>query len=167
MIFNVLYYSHSKEKEVQGGDRMKRLLCAAVSALAIFIMYGCGSSINYELPDEPEKFNTQTFVSPTDKDDSYIVIEYNGKKYIPYGTLKGKLKGKDVGECLGYIVQDGTEDRNTRIYLLTANENSDYLAEINTEGFMEQPLFLRAEDTKGKNTDTPSYIENLGYDFWR
>ena len=163
----MLYYSHSKKKVVQVGDWMKRLLCAAVSTLAIFMLCGCRSGINYELPDKPEKFSTQTFVSPTDKEDSYIVIEYNGRKYIPYGTLKDKLKGKDVGECLGYIVQDGTEDRNTRIYMLTYNENNDYLAEINTEGFMEQPLFLRAEDTKGKNIDTPSYIEDLGYDFWR
>ena len=167
MIIYVLYCSYSKKKEVHGGERMKLLLHAAVPALAMLIMTGCGNNINYELPDKPEKFSTQTFISPEDKDDSYIAIEYNGRKYIPYGTLKGKLKGEDVGECLGYIVQDGTEDRNTRIYLLTADENSDYLAEINTEGFMEQPLFLRAEDTKGKNEDTPSYIKDLGYDFWR
>ena len=145
---------------------MKRLLCAAVPALAILIMCSCGNSINYDLPDEPETFSTQTFVSPSDKDDTYIAIEYNGRKYIPYGTLKSKLKGDDLGECLGYIVQDGAEDRNTRIYLLTADKDSDYLAEINTEGIMEQPLFLRAVDTNGKNTDIPSYIEVLGYDFW-
>jgi len=131
------------------------------------MMCGCGNGINYDLPDEPIKFNTQTFVSPADKDDTYSAIKYNDRLYIPYGTLGNTLKGEDVGECLGYIVQDGVADENTRVYVLTADKDLNYLALINTEGFMDQTIFYRAEDTRGKDTDTPSYIESLDYDLWR
>lgn len=137
---------------------------------ATLMMCGCqrGSyGINYELPDEPIKFSTQTFVSPVDKNDTYSAIKYNDRLYIPYGTLDKTLKGDDVGECLGYIVQDGVADKNTRVYVLTADKDVNYLAEINTEGFMDQPIFFRAEDTIGKNIDTPSYIHSLNYCVWR
>ncbi|WP_303787894.1 hypothetical protein [Ruminococcus flavefaciens] len=135
---------------------------------ATLMMCGCqrGSyGINYELPDEPIKFSTQTFVSPVDKNDTYSAIKYNDRLYIPYGTLDKTLKGDDVGACLGYIVQDGVEDKGARIYLLTATD--DYLAEIFINAGMQQPIFFRAEDTIGKNIDTPSYIHSLNYGVWR
>ena len=31
---------------------------------------------------------------------------------------------------------------------------------------MNQPVFLRALDTKGAEIDIPSYIDSLGYEFW-
>lgn len=146
---------------------MKRLLLVAFIGLTVFMAWGCGNGINYELPDEPIKFSTQTFVSPVDKNDTYSAIKYNDRLYIPYGTLDKTLKGDDVGACLGYIVQDGVADKNTRVYVLTADKDVNYLAEINTEGFMDQPIFFRAEDTIGKNIDTPSYIHSLNYGVWR
>ena len=135
---------------------------------ATLMMCGCqrGSyGINYELPDEPIKFSTQTFVSPVDKNDTYSAIKYNDRLYLPYGTLDKTLKGDDVGACLGYIVQDGVEDKGARIYLLTATD--DYLAEIFINAGMQQPIFFRAEDTIGKNIDTPSYSHSLNYGVWR
>lgn len=144
---------------------MKRLLLVAVIGLTVFMAWGCGNGINYELPDEPIKFSTQTFVSPVDKNDTYSAIKYNDRLYIPYGTLDKTLKGDDVGVCLGYIVQDGVEDKGARIYLLTATD--DYLAEIFINAGMQQPIFFRAEDTIGKNIDTPSYIHSLNYGVWR
>jgi hypothetical protein len=146
---------------------MKRLLLGAVVGLTVFMMCGCGNGINYDLPDEPQAFLTESYIDPSDKDDGYETIVYNGRRYIPYGTLGKTLKGDDVGECLGYIVQDGVADKNTRVYVLTADKDVNYLAEINTEGFMDQPIFLRAEDTIGKDIDTPSYIESLNYGIWR
>ena len=32
---------------------------------------------------------------------------------------------------------------------------------------MEQPMFLRAEDTYGKFVIIPGYIDDLGYDYWK
>lgn len=165
MIFDVLYYSHSKKSEHRGGVDMKRLLAGAVMGLTVFIMCGCGNGINYDLPDEPQAFVMEKYVNPSDKDDDYETFVYNGRRYIPYGTLGKTLKGDDVGACLGYIVQDGVEDKGARIYLLTAAD--DYLAEIFINAGMQQPIFFRAEDTIGKNTDTPSYIESLDYGIWR
>ena len=63
------------------------------------------------------------------------------------------------------IVQDGAGDKGARIYLLTATD--DYLAEIFINGGMQQPVFFRAEDTIGKDTDTSSYIHSLDYKIWR
>ncbi len=144
---------------------MRTMSKAAALLGTLFILTGCGKGINCDLPPEPIKFNTKTYVSPTDKDDTYLEIEYDGRKFLPYGTVERSLKGEDVGKCLGYVVQDCTEDKNTRICLLTATE--DYLAEIFIDAGMQQPVFFRAEDTIGKTADTPSYIKSLDYDIWR
>ena len=132
---------------------------------AMLILTGCGNGINYDLPDDPIKFETQRYVSPKDNDDGYQIIEYGGRLYIPYGTISRSLKVEDVGECLGYIVQDGVEDKNARIYKLA--ETGDYIVDIYINGEMDQPVFYRAENTIGKNIDTPSYIDSLNYDIWR
>lgn len=149
----------------KGKRHMKAIKRTAALLGTMFLLTGCGNGINYDLPDDPVKFETQSYVSPKDKDDGYQIIEYSGRRFIPYGTIHRSLKGGDVGDCLGYIVQDGVEDKNARIYQLTETDN--YLTEIFINGEMQQPIFYRAEDTIGKNIDTPDYILSLDYDLWR
>lgn len=147
---------------------MKLSKAAVLLIPAVFMVCGCqrGSyGINYDLPDDPQAFVMESYVNPSDKDDGYETLVYNGRRFIPYGTISRSLKGEDVGVCLGYIVQDGAGDKGARIYLLTATD--DYLAEIFINGGMQQPVFFRAEDTIGKDTDTPSYIHSLDYKIWR
>ncbi len=130
-------------------------------------MVGCSGRINYALPQDPIEFHTGTFVNPADADDGYLSFEYNGRTYIMYGTLKGRIGAKDVGECLGYIVQDGEKMEDVRVFLLNESANADYLVEILTEGFMQPPVFFRAVDTAGKEIYTPVFIDDLDYEFWQ
>jgi hypothetical protein len=168
MIFYMIYYDYSKKTELHGGVCMKLSKLGVLLIPATLMMCGCqrGSyGINYDLPDDPKAFVMEKYINPSDKDDGYETLVYNGRRFIPYGTTGRSINGDDVGACLGYIVQDGVEDKGARIYLLTATD--DYLAEIFINAGMQQPIFFRAEDTIGKNIDTPSYIHSLNYGVWR
>ena len=134
---------------------------------ALLFLTGCGRRIDYELPENPIEFHTGTFVNPSDPDDTYQSIEYDGRTYIVYGTIRKSIKGDDVGKCLGYIVQDGTVMKDTRVFLLNADPDANYLVRFAVGGFMNQPDFFRALDTRGKMIDTPPYIESLDYSFWK
>ena len=138
----------------------------AVSVLLLFLT-GCGKRIDHKLPESPIEFHTGTFVNPDDFDDSYQSIEYEGRTYIGYGTLKNSIDGNDVGKCLGYIVQDGVVMKDVRLLLLNDDPDANYLVQIFTDGFMNQPIFFRAIDTKGKEIGVPPYIENLDYPYWK
>ena len=57
--------------------------------------------------------------------------------------------------------------KEVRIFLLNADPDANYLVRIFTDGFMNQPLFFRALDTRGKAIDSPRHIENVGYySYW-
>ena len=133
----------------------------------MLILAGCGKRIDYELPVKPIEFHTGTFVNPADSDDTYQSIEYNGRTYIGYGTLKHSIDGDDVGACLGYIVQDGVIMKDVRVFLLNADPDANYLVRFSTGGIMDPPDFFRALDSKGKTINTPPYIDPLDYTYWK
>ena len=138
-----------------------------VAAVLLTVLSGCGKRIDQALPTTPIEFHTGSFVNPADSDDTYPSFEYNGRTYIGYGTLKNSIDGNDVGKCLGYIVQDGIVMKKVRVFLLNADPDANYLVQIFTDGFMNQPIFFRAIDTKGKEIGVPPYIENLDYPYWK
>ena len=140
---------------------------AFIAAALLFLAAGCGSRIDDALPESPIEFHTGTFVNPADSDDTYQSIEYNGRTYIGYGTLKNAIDGNDVGKCLGYIVQDGVVMKDVRLLLLNDDPDANYLVQIFTDGFMNQPFFFRALDTKEKVIGIPPYIESLDYTYWK
>ena len=131
-------------------------------------------SIYPNLSEKAIAFHATEFID--DKDDSgYLVIEYNGRKYMPYGTIKRSLKENDIEKCIGYLVQDenttSMPDENntdTRIYSLTEDKENNFLMEyyIGTT-LMNQPSFWRAIDTKGKDIVIPDYIDLLDYTYWK
>ena len=137
-----------------------------VAAISMLILAGCGRRIDFELPENPIEFHTGTFVNPANPDDACQSIEYDGRTYIWYGTQKKKFDGNDVGKCLGYIVQDGVVMKDLRVFLLNADPDANYLVRFSTDGFMDQPDFFRALDSKGKTISTPQYIECLGSSYW-
>ena len=145
---------------------MKKSITTAFCIAVALLLTGCGRRIDYELPVNPIEFHTGTFVNPADPDDTCQSIEYNGRTYIGYGTLKGSIDGNDVGQCLGYIVQDGVVMKDVRVFLLKADIDANYLVQLVSGGFMDQPVFFRALDTRGKTIDTPPYIERLEYPYW-
>ena len=109
----------------------------------------------------------KAYVNPDDPDDGYMSIEYKDRIYIPYGVLDGKLGGTDVGECLGYIVQDGEVVESSRVFTLSQDPDYNFLVDLNAEGFMDVPMFYRAIDTKGQDIDIPGYIYDQGYEVWK
>ena len=92
-----------------------------------------------------------------------------------YGTLKGNIKEKDIKDCIGYIIEDkeiqrivGENDKNNRVYTLTADSDNNYLMVYYiVSEIMNQPSFWRAIDTKGKNIGTPIYIDEPDGVFWK
>ena len=138
-----------------------------VAAAFLLCLAGCGKRIDYELPEKPIEFHTGTFMNPADPDDSYLSIEYDGRTYIIYGTLKNQIDGDDVGACLGYIIQDGVSMKDSRIFLLNADPDANFLVRVSTGGMMEQPDFFRALDTKGKTICAPRCVQSLDYSFWK
>ena len=148
---------------------MRNRITAAffIAAAILPVLAGCGRRIDDTLPETPVEFHTGTFVNPADSGDTYQAIEYNGRTYIGYGTLGDSIDGDDVGKCLGMIVQDGVVMKDERIFPLKADPDANYLVRIFTDGFMNQPFFFRALDTRGKAIDTPPYIESLDYPYWK
>jgi len=137
------------------------------TALLLFLSAGCAPRIDDDLPESPIVFHTGSFVNPVDSDDTYQSIEYNGRTYIGYGTLKKSIDGNDVGKCLGYIIQDGVVMKKARIFLLNADPDANFLVQIFTDGFMNQPFFFRALDTKENGISVLPYIESLDYPYWK
>ena len=145
----------------------RRILVAFCLAAALVIFLpGCGKRIDTALPEAPIEFHTGTFVNPADPDDTCQSIEYNGRTYIGYGTLKGSIDD-DVGQCLGYIVQDGVPMKDVRVFLLNADIDENYLVQLVSGGIMDQPVFYRALDSRGKIIFTPKYIKGLDYTYWK
>ena len=144
-----------------------RTVVSFVPSALLLILAGCGRRIDYGLPETPIEFHTGTFVNPSDSDDTYQSIEYDGRTYIGFGTVKNRISRDDVGQCLGYIVQDGVVMKDVRVFRLNADPDANYLIQIFTDGFMNQPIFFRALDTRGKIIGVPPYIENLDYSCWK
>ena len=117
--------------------------------------------------DNPIEFNTSTFINPSNEEDTYSAIEYNGRTYVLYWTLKWTMKNSEISECIWYIVQDWVKIEDTMVCLLDKDTQNNYLVEVDTVGFMSQPIFLRAIDTAWKDIPTPKFIDSLDYEFWQ
>lgn len=146
---------------------MKRLLAGAMLLCAIACS-GCG--IQYpELPDNATALETGSYTDTGDDDAMYRTLTYEGRLYLPYGTLGESLYDADIDQCIGYVAQDDrADDTNIRVYTLTADPQHHFLMETYIgESVMEQPSFWRAADTKGSSVPMPDYIEPLEYNFWK
>lgn len=145
---------------------MRQKAFATALLLALLLAAGCTDRIDYRLPANPQAFIGSDFVNPDNPDDAYLSFTYNGRTYIPYGALQGRLTGKDVGPCLGYLLSGEVKDDHTRVFGLRADPDGHWMAIISRDGFMEQPSFWRAVDTVGQDIPVPEFIISLHYDFW-
>ena len=135
-------------------------------------LVGCGMKYP-ELEDDAIAFETSSYTA--ENDEGYLKIEYQGRIYMPYGTLKGTLKEENLSKCLGYIIEDenisaivNRDSKATRVYSLTEDSENNYLMIYYIEDqVMNQPSFWRAIDSKGKDIKTPNYIESLEYNYWK
>ena len=137
------------------------LLLALLAGLA-----GCGGRLSPALPEDATAFALFDYVNPEDGEDEYLALEYQGRIYLPYGTQTGRFRASDLGPCLGYRVQDGEAQRDSRVCGLAADPQRNYLVELFPEAIMLPPYFYRALDTAGQDIEIPAYIEPLGYSVW-
>ena len=144
---------------------MRKKAIFLFTILTTLIISWCGKDL--KLVDNPIEFNTSTFINPSNEEDTYSAIEYKGKTYIFYWTLEWTMKNSEISECIWYIVQDWVKIEDTLVCLLNQDMQNNYLAEIDTVGFMSQPVFLRAIDTAWKDIPTPKFIDSLDYEFWQ
>ena len=152
---------------------MNRIVAVLIACL-LFLLNGCGKK--YPEPgSDAVGFQTSVFNDENSDNEGYLTFEYNGRTYMPYGTQKGSLKAKDLDRCVGYIVQDGNassvadpNDKDTRVYTLTADKETNFLmVHYIAMNWMNPPAFFRATDTRGKEIDVPSFIDDLGYEYWQ
>ena len=154
---------------------MKRKLFEIILFGALVLgLAGCG--VKYpEIKDDAIAFDMGEYTDESDDNAGYGTIVYNGRTYMPYGTIKNSIKSKDIKECIGYIIQNETsssiadsDDNNTRVYTLVEDSNENYLMiyYVGTT-LMNHPDFWRAVDTKSSEIDTPKYIESLDYSYWK
>lgn len=129
---------------------------------------------NYpELKENAISFIMGEYKSDID-DTLYGSLNYNDRIYIPYGTLKGQIKTKDIKNCIGYIIQDensssttNLNDKDTRVYTLANDKDENFLMVYYIgESLMNQPDFYRAQDTKDKNIEIPNFIDKEDYEYW-
>ncbi len=150
---------------------MKKLSQKIPAILLITVLLvmavGCWQRIYPDLPWDAIVFRGGTFTDTENDGAQYMTITWGGRTYMPYGTLKNRLRAGDVNDCLGYILRNDESDRNDRIYLLAADPNHNYLLEHYVCGMMDQPTFWRAVDTRFQSIDSPGFIESLQYDFWQ
>ena len=151
----------------------KKLLVFFLIGVIAIGLTGCG--VKYpDLEKDAIGFKTISYIDENDDNAGYLAIEYEGRTYMPYGTLKGTIKEKNIDKCIGYIIQDenssSVEDENnkdTRIYTLTDDKEHNFLMEyyIGTN-LMNPQTFYRAIDTKDKDINIPIFIESLKYNYW-
>lgn len=101
----------------------KRALLA-VLLLSLVLASGCDWPVGRGWPELGEAalvFVTFDFDNPDDPEDGYRAFSYNGRVYIPYGNLKGRIPKSEAAACLGCINQDGVRMRDVRIYSLVSD----------------------------------------------
>ena len=151
---------------------MKSIKCLFL-IVVMLCLCACGS-IYPEMGDDAIAFEAGEFYDENYEDISYLTIEYNGRIYMPYGPLTGKIKKDNISKCIGYIIEDeaisavvNKESTATRVYTLTGDEDNNYLMVYYVDSeIMNQTSFFRALDTKGEEIETPSFIGDYGDNYW-
>ena len=152
----------------------RNLAFIVVIMICLIALGGCSKKTLPNLPSDAVAFEMGTFIDENHDDAFFATIEYNGRVYIPYGTINNKYGQNCIESCVGYIIQDGhsssvTDMENTdrRIYTLLGDADNNFLMDFDDSvKLMNQPTFFRAIDTTGKDIEIPDCIDSLGYEFW-
>lgn len=139
-----------------------KYFCILCIILSVLLLTGCEEYDKiHTLPATAVNFQTSTYVDPYNPYDRYtLVVEYNGRKFVPYGTQKDSFKQQSIKECIGYI----NGNTNERIYSLVSN--NDFLAYHVEGAAINEYTFLRALDTRNQDISIPSFIASSSYKLW-
>ena len=105
---------------------MKKVSILAVFIFISLLVCGCAGMYGTVLPSNPIAFSSFQVTDSKNTYDKYDSIEYNGRIYVPFGTVKSTLKKSEIDQCLGYL-DFGTGPNNIHICTLTADPNNDFL----------------------------------------
>lgn len=145
---------------------MKRLVVVMmIGCLAVC----CGCGPRSKSTADGTAYVLEEYENPDNENDVFMSIEYNGREYIPYGTTYESVDDVDTDECIGYV-ENASDASDTDDKLYTLDDTEDYLMRYyeNEEAASdEKPIFYRAVDTKGKEVETPEYIFDMEYEFWK
>lgn len=145
---------------------MKKVSILAVFIIISLLVCGCAGMYGTVLPSNPIAFSSFPVTDSKNTNDKYYSIEYNGRIYVPFGTVKSTLKKSEIDQCLGYL-DFGTGPNNNHICTLTADPNNDFLVRVYGYDPTEKPAFYRASDTYHQQINIPTYIMDLGLDYWK
>lgn len=135
----------------------------------VFLFAGCTQVQQFPpLPEGAIEFSSEVFIDENNDDAMYGIIEYDGRKYAPFGARNNKCSICDmIDQCLGYTIQDGLADESNRIFTVQDDENHNFLMEYYVAStLMNEPMFYRAVDTAGEDVHIPYFIDSLEYEMW-
>ena len=81
-------------------NRKRSVRKSALTLLLSLLLVGCGQRIYPEMPDDAIAFKMGEYTDESDDDALYGTIEYEGRTYMPYGTLGGSIGEKDIPEYI-------------------------------------------------------------------
>ena len=143
---------------------MKKIILQIICLALIIFLTGCQDTYP-EMKEDAIGFHPSSFEYG---DEGFQSIEYNGRTYIMYGTIKNGFDYSELDKCIGYLHREEIESSNEdRFYTLKSDPDENFLYEryIGTT-LMNPPSFFRAVDTKDVDINIPKYIESFEYEFW-
>ena len=140
---------------------MKYTKLAAMIICGSMFLSGC-SLMSKDALYNDYPLNPVSYELNSDKDtgDEYIVI--GDRTYSRFGLINARFTNDTLRECIGYVGRD----KDHRIYTLTEDPLDNYIMIQRVGVFGDQPVFLRATDTKKKDIYTPKIIRPGGYESW-
>ena len=160
------YIWENKNMNYKYKKKLKKLITLFAFIPLFFFSFGCAGMYGTVLPSNPIAFSLFPVTDSKNTTDKYYSIEYNGRIYVPFGTAKSTLKKSDIDQCLGYL-DYGTGPNNIHICTLIADPNNDFLVRVYGYDPTEKPAFYRASDTYSQQINIPTYIMDLGFDYWK
>ncbi|MBO6060868.1 MAG: hypothetical protein J6P98_01945 [Clostridia bacterium] len=134
----------------------------AALALTLSFFVGCTGE-KYPLGEGAAAVEREEYALP-DGSTAYL-LRINGREYLYYGRLNGTVRASDTGKVLGYVRNEQfPEDDGDRIVELTGA--GDIIMTYYVKGIMEQPEFLRALDTVGRDIVIPGFVEPYEEQAW-
>ena len=145
---------------------MKRLVMVMMIGC---LVVSCGCGPRSKSTEAGTAYMLEEYVNPDNENDVFMSIEYNEREYIPFGTTYEDVDDVDTDECIGYV-ENASDESDTNDKLYTSDDTEDYLMryyESEDDNTDEKPVFYRAVDTKGTEVETPEYIFDMEYEFWK
>lgn len=144
---------------------MKKIILQIICLALIIFLTGCQNTYP-EMKEDAIGFYPSSFEYG---DEGFQSIEYNGRTYIMYGTIKNGFDYSELDKCIGYLHREEIESSNEdRFYTLKSDPDENFLYErYIATALMNPPSFFRAVDTKDVDINIPNYIESFGYDYWK